>query len=313
MKRPFQVLWYLLGVLIIVGIMSCNRSNDNDTDQDLLTFPETTTRFFNNGDGTITDTTTGLVWLKNANCFRAGDHEYAEEVTAELAHSKCGLGDESQPGQWRLPHVKELLDLLDYSLNPVLSTQFPFENIVENWYWTLTTETDKAWVVHLGNGDTGLPNDSTIRNILAVKGPLYVTLSAFVDNSDGTVTDTITGLTWLKNANCFGKLAQEKAARTVATWLENGTCGLNDGSKIGDWRLPTITEMIDILDYSQNPTLPRPPFENVATYYWTQSPFVPDRSRVWIVYLSTGPLGYRGDLGADPGTTPGYILPIRKH
>lgn len=299
----------MLGVILIIGMMSCHGDDQNDP----LTSPEpvSASDFSDNGDGTITDITTGLVWLKNANCLGAGNHEYAEEVIAELAHGKCGLEDESQPGQWRLPHVKELLGLLDYSLDPVLPLQLPFENVVENWCWSSTAEDDLAWVVHLGNGDTGLPGGGTIRNILAVKGSLYITTPDFVDNGNGTVTDTITGLTWLKNADCFGKLPQENAADTVATWLENGKCELNDGSGIGDWRLPTIKEMIDILDYSQNPALPQPPFKNVETYYWTQSPFVPDLSRIWIVYLSTGSLGDRGDLGADPGTTPGYVLPIR--
>src|SRR5262245_16915111 len=59
--------------------------------------------------------------------------------------------------------------------------------------------------------------------------------------SNGTVKDTQTGLIWLKNANCFG-LTNWANANIKAAALANGQCRLADGSKAGDWRLPTIDE-----------------------------------------------------------------------
>ncbi len=311
MEKYIRFMKYCLGtMLMVISVISC-QSDDSETP----TSPESTIpsaeRFSDNQDGTLTDTTTGLLWLKHANCFGAEDHEYAERVTAELEDGQCGLTDGSAPGEWRLPDVIELLALLDYTSDPIFSEEFPFEHVAQNWYWTLTKENSNAWVVHLGNGDTGLPHIRSNRHILAVKGNLHVTPPAFVDNGDGTVTETISGLVWLKNADCFGKLPQAKAQNTVQEWLEKGKCGLNDGSDIGDWRLPMIHEMIHLLNFSLDPTLPQPPFEDVETYYWTQSPFLPNPGRIWIVYLSTGAMGDRGDLGADPGTTPGHVLPIR--
>ena len=55
------------------------------------------------------------------------------------------------------------------------------------------------------------------------------------------MTDTVTGLTWLKNANCFGGQTYS-AANQAAAGLADGQCGLTDGSSAGDWRLPTKAE-----------------------------------------------------------------------
>jgi hypothetical protein len=63
----------------------------------------------------------------------------------------------------------------------------------------------------------------------------------YIDNGDGTVTDNRTGLIWLKNANCFGK-KDWRTAKQLAAQLADGQCGLSDGSKPGDWRLPTRDE-----------------------------------------------------------------------
>ena len=60
--------------------------------------------------------------------------------------------------------------------------------------------------------------------------------------SNGTVKDTVTGLIWLKNANCFGLISWADA-NIKAGALASGQCGLADGSKPGDWRLPTLDEL----------------------------------------------------------------------
>jgi len=65
----------------------------------------------------------------------------------------------------------------------------------------------------------------------------------FVDNGDGTVTDTNTGLVWLKDAYCFGlpgPYDNWNDAMALVAGLSDGQCGLADGSSPGDWRLPTL-------------------------------------------------------------------------
>jgi hypothetical protein len=124
-------------------------------------------RFTNNGNGTITDNLTGLIWLMNANCEDAtggitktgGYLPWADSLTwsNNLASGKCGLTDGSQVGQWRLPSIKELKSLIDRSKNypAALPDGHPFTNIQTNQYWSSSTYvkmTERAWAVHMVDG-----------------------------------------------------------------------------------------------------------------------------------------------------------------
>ena len=74
--------------------------------------------------------------------------------------------------------------------------------------------------------------------------------SRFVDNGNGTVTDKLTGLIWLKNADCFGLLNWADAI-SLANGLANGQCGLKDGSRVGQWRLPESEELSSLINNQQ--------------------------------------------------------------
>ena len=95
----------------------------------------------------------------------------------------------------------------------------------------------------------------------------------FIDNENGTVTDNLTGLIWLKNADGFGEVTWARAL-THAHNLASGSSGLTDGSVAGDWRLPNIRELYSLIDYGTgNPCLPDGhPFTDVkSAIYWTST------------------------------------------
>ena len=60
-------------------------------------------RYVNCGNGTVTDTVTGLIWLQDAACLGVADWVAANQAAAALKHGDCGLTDGSSPGDWRLP------------------------------------------------------------------------------------------------------------------------------------------------------------------------------------------------------------------
>jgi len=83
----------------------------------------------------------------------------------------------------------------------------------------------------------------------------------FTDNGNGTVTDNLTGLIWMKNANCFGVRNWSGALSDCNTLHDPGYpgCALNDGSNAGDWRLPTRFELESLLDLDYRYAAPPPP------------------------------------------------------
>ena len=68
---------------------------------------------------------------------------------------------------------------------------------------------------------------------------------------DGTVTDNLTGLIWLKDAGCFSGLTDRNwsTALQSANELADGACNLSDGSVAGDWRLPNMVEMASLVNW----------------------------------------------------------------
>ena len=87
---------------------------------------------------------------------------------------------------------------------------------------------------------------TTTGTLAFAAAPPCFDLTPFVDCGNGTVTDTVTGLIWLKNADCFG-VKDYAAANNAAAGLQTGACGLTDNSTPGDWRLPTRAEFEAIL------------------------------------------------------------------
>jgi hypothetical protein len=92
------------------------------------------------------------------------------------------------------------------------------------------------------------PTERTLDEVmnLAMKvgnpdSPCFDNTNRYADCGNGTVHDQATNLIWLKRANCFGPL-DYAAANNAAAGLEDGECGLTDGSSPGDWRSPTREE-----------------------------------------------------------------------
>jgi hypothetical protein len=120
----------------------------------------------------------------------------------------------------------------------------------------------------------------------------------FIDNGDGTVTDTITDLIWLKDANCFGTATPYRAGIN-AEELNSGECGLTDGSVEGDWRLSSKEELQGIGTDPQTTwesatptvqwTMPDIPFDNVQPRFYWSSTRVSDTGQMgWFVSMGTG-------------------------
>lgn len=132
-------------------------------------------------------------------------------------------------------------------------------------------------------------------------------VTRFTDNANGTVTDNLTGLIWLKNANCFGTQIWT-AALSSANSLATGQCGLTDNSIAGQWRLPNVNELESLVDEQHSqPALPvGHPFAGVqSSTYWSSSSDANYTYYAWIVYMGIGNLSYDGKTYSH------YVWPVR--
>jgi cytochrome c5 len=117
-------------------------------------------RFAGNGDGTVTDNLTGLIWLRDANCFGQRNWANALSDANGLQDGSCGLTDGSVAGDWRLPNIRELQTLFDHSQHdPALPLGYPFSGVQTNLYWSSTSDASfpanarHAWFLNGGGGD----------------------------------------------------------------------------------------------------------------------------------------------------------------
>jgi hypothetical protein len=147
----------------------------------------------------------------------------------------------------------------------------------------------------------------------------------FTINGDGTVTDNLTGLMWLQNANCAGvRRNWATALSDVAQLNTDGTMNSKDcgdtsdgGSHQTDWRLPNLRELHSLAHYGvSDPAVPNTagtgqwsagdPFNDVQSDgYWSGSSFADDPSIAWPVDL------WYGDMYATVKTNTNYVWPVR--
>lgn len=131
----------------------------------------------------------------------------------------------------------------------------------------------------------------------------------FTDNEDGTVTDNLTGLTWLKDLFCiWGTWAD---GLTATNTLAVGNCGLSDGSVAGDWRMPNRNELMSLQDLGTAP-VPLPaghPFTNYdyVSVVWTSTTLLVDMhtDSAWAIDFAFF------DTGTLPKSDFASVVPVR--
>ena len=133
-------------------------------------------RFTDNGDGTVKDNLTGLIWLKDAGCFVPQDWTTGLSSANTLASGACGLTDGSVAGDWRLPNIKELESLIDYGqVGLALPPGHPFAFVqVSQPYWSSTNSVQRlgfyACHVDFGEGGVSSHDKTTPNNVWPVRG-----------------------------------------------------------------------------------------------------------------------------------------------
>lgn len=241
-------------------------------------YPGNEPKYVNNGDGTVTDLVTGLMWQQSFDHNKDGDINVDDKLTykeilnlVDKGVSFAGYND------WRLPTIKEMYSLILYSgrdiapesrskddLTPFIDNKtFDFaygdvkarERLIDMQCATTTTYVSKeveqlVFGVNFADGRIkgyGLraphgPGDKKF-NYLLVRGNTNYGKNNFVDNNNSTITDKSTGLMWMKEDSGKAMLWQE------ALQYAEG----KEFAGYSDWRLPDAKELQSIVDYKRSP------------------------------------------------------------
>lgn len=234
--------------------------------------------YIDNGDGTITDTVTGLMWQKTD----------GGEMTIDSAAQYCSTLSLAGYHDWHLPRPHELFSINDLQLvNPALSPVFTVTNA--QYWWSNERQVNDSvniWCSNAGGGIGNKPYTETIGaggtlsyHVRAVRYPVPAdTLQEhFTDNGNGTITDNVTNLIWQKTP-CPDTLTWEEALTYADTLTLSGDT---------DWRLPNIKELESLNDETLiNPSVNKNVFQvNTPARYWSSTSLPNFTNKAW--YLDT--------------------------
>lgn len=265
--------------------------------------------YLDNGDGTVTDLRTGLMWQQTPALY--------DKPTYSEAVAGAAILDLADYDDWRLPTIKELYSLIDFrgssfTLTAYIDTayfDFRFgdeslgERVIDGQYWSSTeyvglTMMGDATVfgVNFADGrikgyptETGRDGKPFARYVRCVRGDEDYGINNFMDNDDGTITDLSTGLMWMKADS--GKTMNWEEALSYSENLEYGG--------YSDWRLPNAKELQSIVDYThapdatdpskQGPTID-PIFDitEIESYFWTSTTHLEGPGNSAAVYIAFG-------------------------
>jgi Protein of unknown function (DUF1566) len=236
-----------------------------------------TPSFTDNGDGTISDNVTGLMWQQSSDSDGDGSIDASDKVTyqgAVTGESELSLGGYTD---WRLPTIKELYSLINFSgtdpsgyegsdtsgMIPFIDTEyFDFaygdtsagERIIDSQYASsnlYVADSQTLFGVNFadgrikGYGLTLFGREKTFF-VIYVRGNTSYGQNDFIDNGNATITDNATGLMWSQDDSGEGLSWKEALA-----WVDE--INLLNYLGYSDWRLPDAKELQSILDYTRSP------------------------------------------------------------
>ena len=233
--------------------------------------------YTDNGDGTITDKVTGLMWQKSPDTDGDGDIDANDKLTYDEAVAGASVFNLAGYSDWRLPTIKELYSLIEFSgidpsgyegtdtsaLIPFIDTAFfdfsygdtsAGERIIDSQYASITKYVSTTmngnktmFGVNFADGRIkGYPTENKTFFVTYVRGNTGYAQNDFTDNGDGTISDSATGLMWSQDGSGMGLNWEEALA-----WVETQ----NAANYLGysDWRLPNTKELQSIVDYNRSP------------------------------------------------------------
>jgi len=218
----------------------------------------------------------------NAGHFGGGNN--SESFINNLNASNFGGSND-----WRMPNPNELACIVNYDNNsPSINIDY-FPNTKSGKYWSSTTGTgfvgsnEYAAAVYFTYGGGVLEYKSYNLYVRAVRGGK--SFQNFIDNGDGTITDTSSGLMW-----------QQRGSTTKMYWEDALIyCENLQLAGYNDWRLPNINELQYLVDYKQvtQPLINKDFFPDTFNdYYWSSTTSTSNKNFAFCLYFAHGNFVY---------------------
>jgi hypothetical protein len=245
--------------------------------------------YTDNGDGTVTDNVTGLMWqqaITTAGTLSGNPDDQSPTSSAALANAAVWSAAEAScqsltlagHDDWHLPTLIELVSIDHLGSNPALDpVLFPDPSLDAATEVALfmsdTPEADSPnvwWIMHAFGGSVGDGAASTYARLLfnCVRVPQQnPTACRFAYPAAGTVLDTKTNLTWQQTAATAAMTEPDAEAYCSGLSLSGG-----------GWRLPTARELLTLVNYTVSfPLLDQTAFPGSAAgadganVYWSST------------------------------------------
>ena len=251
-----------------------------------------TPSYTDNGDGTVTDNVTGLMWQQDAGNSTYNWYEATGNANIKLNFDRatdiCGSLSLAGNSDWRLPTSMELMSIVHYGKSrPAVDTKY-FHNVKGKWWWTSSTvagNSNKAYdIIFYRHGYIDVWEKSAESYARCVRDGNYSSnqdtmAERFTDNGDTTVMDNYIRLMWQQGES--SSMSWEPALRHCN---ELHLAGYND------WRLPNVKTLQSLVDGKYRPTIDTTYFPNAysSLSYWTSTSDTQRPKRGWNVNFDTG-------------------------
>ena len=256
----------------------------------------------------VRDEVTGLTWevKTDDDSIHDVDNLYTWQEAQDGLIAQLNSDNFGGHSDWRLPTIKELFSIAHKGLeNPAIDQDY-FQSIISSdsdGYWASTAYFDdplSAWQIRFMYGDIYHKDRSESNYACAVRGAQNS--SSLVDNGDGTVTDTATGLMWQQDES------DAMTWEAALTYCEDLELAGHD-----DWRLPNVNELQTVIDYNAyEPAIDTSFFPGaMPQYYWSSTTYEENDdtdNNAWNVFFSNGDL-YTTDMSGKSNSA--YVRAVR--
>jgi hypothetical protein len=171
MKTYFLLLCCVLSAAIVHAEQTCKPDSIPASTPD--------SQLIDNGNGTVTDSTTGLIWkkcvegLSGDDCATGTPDTFTWQEALQQPSAVNNSGGFAGHTDWRLPNINELISIVEEQCDDPAINLNRFPNSPSDYVWSGSPDassSEEAWFLHFGSGSASLFDRSNSNAVRLVRG-----------------------------------------------------------------------------------------------------------------------------------------------